>query len=71
MGGGFAGADGMLRRGYFQATVGVGRESTTYQKHGRWLEGELQAGAERHQYWTQEASMLGLPLRNWYRSRNR
>ncbi|HET7868630.1 MAG TPA: AvrE-family type 3 secretion system effector [Burkholderiaceae bacterium] len=55
------------RANVFQATVGVGRESTTYQIHGQRLDGELQVGAERHQYLSQEASMLvGLPLRNWF-----
>jgi len=55
------------RANVFQATLGVGRESTTYQMHGQRLDGELQAGAERHDYRIQEASMLvGLPLRNWF-----
>ncbi len=55
------------RANIFQATLGVGRESTTYQMHGQRLDGELQAGAERHAYSIQEASMLvGLPLRNWF-----
>lgn len=55
------------RANVFQATLGVGRESTTYRIHGQRLDGELQAGAERHDYRIQEASMLvGLPLRNWF-----
>ena len=55
------------RANVFQATLGVGRETTTYQMHGQRLDGELQAGAERHDYLVQEASMLvGLPLRNWF-----
>jgi hypothetical protein len=56
-----------VRANVFQATLGVGRESTTYRTHGQRLDGELQAGAERHDYRIQEASTLvGLPLRNWF-----
>lgn len=48
--------------------VGIGHESTTYKMHGQTLDGELQPGAERHDYWSQEAALKlpGLRFRSWF-----
>jgi AvrE-family Type-III effector proteins (T3Es) len=56
------------RPSLFHAGVGIGFEKTTYKMHGQTLDGELQAGAERHRYWNREADIRlpGLRFRSWF-----
>lgn len=56
------------RPSIFHAGVGIGFEKTTYRQHGQTLDGELQAGAERHRYWSREADLRlpGLRFRSWF-----
>jgi hypothetical protein len=56
------------RPSIFHAGVGIGFEKTRYEIHGQTLDGELQAGAERHEYWQREADLRlpGLRFRSWF-----